>query len=250
MKKISVKQIIEAERTGRELTPEQKQAMDRLRDAMKPAAEALRKTADIIKQLSEAVRIAPIEKPEMSGIVQAWREFQGIITGAIKRFTINTDNAIDIQNGWIIKNIGFDLSKDQQGFVSWLFTKYRDSDFSVLANMGYSEFEKELLLYADHKDKINQEFLIKSNVGSYTHREHAIAENYKIEAGYLERMAPTQVEKKHGAKRKQAFYSINPMSEKYIPVKESELKKAIELLDGYPNALSLASAKLKQLQNS
>jgi DNA-directed RNA polymerase delta subunit len=86
-------------------------------------------------------------------------------------------------------------------------------------------------------------------INAYTHRQYALAENYKIESGEAERKTPKQIEEIYGAKRKQAYYSLNPKSRTaYRPVNIKELEKAIELLLDFPKALHLATVHIEQLK--
>lgn len=83
-----------------------------------------------------------------------------------------------------------------------------------------------------------------------THREIILVHNLKMEAGTEEFKTSTQWFNEGGAKRKQAFYTLDKNNKnKYKPPNRKELNVAIELLKDFPNAKQIALQKLNELEN-
>lgn len=84
-----------------------------------------------------------------------------------------------------------------------------------------------------------------------THRETILAHNFLIEAKLADFKTSTQWETEGGAKRKQAFYTLDTNNKKkYRGPNQKELETAIKLLKEYPAAQKIAINKLDVLKNS
>lgn len=114
------------------------------------------------------------------------------------------------------------------------------------AKCKYEELNHEVLASADRFLNYLQKQEIRA-----THREIILVHNLLIEANLAEFKTSTQWESEGGAKRKQAFYTLDTNNKKkYRPPNKTELENAIERLKEYPAAQKIAINKLDVLRNS
>lgn len=81
---------------------------------------------------------------------------------------------------------------------------------------------------------------------TYTHREYALAHEYKIKIDQ-EKTLSREDQRKHGGKRREkAFDSLNPKSINYKQPTKQELQNVVILLDAFPEAISLVTKDLQE----
>lgn len=96
------------------------------------------------------------------------------------------------------------------------------------------------------KNKIKEIENTRQPDEEYTHRHYAIAEWYKWTAELIDKPTVKQLHAQGKKAREKAFNSLNKQSPTYKPIRQDELKKAIELLAEYPPAKKLAESHLEK----
>lgn len=83
-----------------------------------------------------------------------------------------------------------------------------------------------------------------------THRVHVLVHNYKFKAGLVDSKRRKKWLEEGGQNRYDATFTFIKSHRRYQPTKQSELIKAIELLQEFPVAQKAAIEDLKDLKNS
>jgi|SRR6186713_75927 len=186
----------------------------------------------------------------------------GIVDPAIEKYTMLV---LTLHKGVLLESRSYYLQNGKEAQDRYntdaltLFKKYIDYIDKYKLHQGESNASVHARRLIDMYVSLSNNWSpqeIANNPGvadsnkKYTHRVHILAENYKIESNEAKHMPPAEIEKKYGAKRKQAYYTLTKKGVTYKKPTEKELEKAIELLHDSPIARLAAEKDLSLLKKS